>query len=315
MILFCITSYNNIMYELVIEKSNLDTVVILTDRADVFAWGETTSAHAIYNMQIPSLMDKVDEDELFANVALPGLFSGMTFDGTELPLDAVLSLDRLKFWFDANADRKVEYIDAFSPSEVYISSDLGSSLPWSAYLMAKAKDVPVTLVQTEDIRTLAFVDFIKLIDLESIIVTPDNVEFVRGICKANVIIKGQQKDGAREAESLRKAELRKGFGIRSDEKVVGILFDKRDEWQCRRWLSENLGAHATVFVYPIDARSSALVGDVLRGYLPAITITNDANVLHVCNDIVSFRYYHRRFTEFNVIYSDYGGINKVEGLK
>lgn len=315
MILFCITSLSDIMIDLVLEKGNRDDVVVATSRTeDTAALANGFSTTRLFVMPVGERKTRAESDELFAEIALPGLFENSVFDGTKLPVHSVLALDRLKFWF-LPSTTEFDFIDNLSFSEAYISIDLGSAIPWVAYLAAKKHGVPVIGVQTEDIRTKEFLDLIKIIDLDSIIVTPDNTDFVQNICDTNVVTRGKTRGGERPAESQVKLELRKGFGIRNGEKVAGILFDKRDEWQCRRWLSENIGTYERTFIIPVDSRASELVQGVLHEYLPWVDIVRDNAILGGCDDIIAFRYYHQELTAYNVIYSDYAGLNRVDELK
>ena len=316
MILFCVTSLSDIMIDLLLEKGNRDDIVIVTSRKDdteVLAKGFATTR--LFAMPVGKNRTHKDVDELFASIALPGLLKDSVFDGTSLPVQSVLSLDRLKFWFNPDASIEFDFIDNLSFSEAYISIDLGSTVPWVAYLAAKKHGVPVIGVQTEDIRTKEFLNLVKIIDLDSIVVTPDNTDFVQSICKTNVITRGKTIGGAKGVESQKKEGLRKGYGIQNGVKAAGILFDKRDEWQCRRWLDENIGAYKKIFIVPVDNRSLQLAPDVLRGYLPMIDIVTNNDVLGICDDIIVFRYYHQALTAYTVIYSDYAGLNRVDELK
>jgi hypothetical protein len=309
MILFAITSINGMMFELLLEEHSRNDVVVVTTRSEIF---ELVKQHGIHcHLLLPQSVDVSLRDESFAALAMPGIFENQVFEDTDLEIWKVLSLDRLKFWYSYLSIKIDDFIQHLDWDKAYVSLDLNDALPW----IAADEDREVIAAQTAPLKTRETLDMARYLNFSKYIVSSEaDKEFLLKICP-DAIIETRIDGGKKEVEFHEKSLLKKGLGIPENEPVFGLFFDRRDEWQCRKWLDENAG-RTKIFVVPTDNRSHELLYNVLHRYLPYITIYTNASVLVACDSIVAFRFDEGYVSEFKerIMILDYGNINKVKEL-
>ncbi|MHA2219957.1 MAG: hypothetical protein ACXACY_29025 [Candidatus Hodarchaeales archaeon] len=309
MILFAITSINNNMINLLLEEYSRESVVVVTTRSDIFELVKQYSIHC--HLFLPQPVDVSLRDESFAVLAMPGIFENQVFADTDLEIWKVLSIDRLKFWYSHLSIKIDDFIQRLDWDKAYVSLDLNDALPW----IAADEDREVIAVQTVPLKTREMLDMARYLNFSKYIVSSEaDKEFLLKICP-DAIIETRIDDGKKEVEFHEKSLLKKGLGIPENEPVFGLFFDRRDEWQCRKWLDENAG-RTKIFVVPTDNRSHELLYNVLHRYLPYITIYTNTSVLAACDSIVAFRFDEGYVSEFKdrIMILDYGDINKVKNL-
>ena len=232
------------------------------------------------------------------------------FNDSDLQVWEVLSLDRLKFWFDHTADTNASFIDGFDADKIYVTLDMDSPYPW----LFEYLGVYVIGVQTKPIRTPEFVLFSTLLDFtEYIVLSEEDEEFLKKINIQGKITNAEKnlKDGRKITDNQERESLKSKMGLSG--KVCGVFFDKRDEWQTRKFLSEL--SNCQVIVFPTDARSKELIDTVLYNF-SFLVHTSPISIL-ACDEIVSFRWDDNYFPEdlpdtFRIV--DYNGFNQAAFL-
>jgi len=264
-----------------------------------------------------------DSERYFAERMMPGFFyPDQSFLGTSLNIADVLSLDRLKWWFDYSASDNSGLIESLDWDRAYVSLDFDSPYP---LIVSDISDGGITktcvAVKTNSIRIREFVQYAKhLLFDEYLVDSEEDAAFLRKTIKtANITVRKLKRDGKKQVEYPKKEKLRTAMGIKENANLTAVFFDRRDEWQCRRFLSE---LDDSAWVFPVDQRSKELAPSVLWQYARGITIQNDTKLLAACDSLISFRwddrYYNDLPMELTII--DYLGINRSydvapEGVK
>lgn len=309
MILFAITSINNNMLNLLLEERGKSDVVAVTTGPDIFELMKQYDIHC--HLLVPQAVDVSLRDESFAALAMPGIFGDQVFGGTDLEIWKVLSIDRLKFWYSYSSIKMDDFIGHLDWDKAYVSLDLNDVLPW----IVADVDKEIIAVQAGPLKTREMLDMVKYLNFNKYIVSSEaDKEFLLKICP-DATIETRIDDGKKEVEFHEKSLLRKGLGISKNEQVVGLFFDRRDEWQCRKWLEENAG-RIKIFVVPTDNRSQELLYDVLHKYLPYLTVYTNSSMLSACDNIVAFRFDENYVSDFKeqIMILDYGDVNRVREL-
>jgi len=310
------------MIQTLIEKHNRYEVLVVTPYQHIKT--------EIDKLAIPCVslrhqnIELIESETCFKQKMMPGSFmDGETFSGTSLGLADVLSLDRLKFWFDHSADANRKFIELLDFDTTYVSLDLDNLYPFTVggfvlfvdNMSREQTRVKNVAVVTNSIRTPAFIRYAEYLDFdEYLISSEEDAEFLKKIVgTAKITVRKPENDGEKEAGYPEKDELRKAMGIRESDYLTAVFFDKRDEWQCRRFLSE---LDSKAWVYPVDDRSRELAPSVLWQYANMINIKTDIKSISACDQIISFRWDDRYFgnlpMELTII--DYLGINQASDL-
>lgn len=265
---------------------NGGAITVVTDRAEV---QQLLREYGVVSFLLRHQPTSISErDQQFKEDLLPGILGEDTFPKTDLPLWKVLSLDRFKFWYNPGHAQWMEFIDSFGYHTAYISLDIGSTLPWIAFANADSWATEIIAVKTEPIRTAEMGDFVRNIFNVSFIVDSQEDEKFLKQSGANIVTVIPAKAKA-AAESPTKEESRKAFGMPLDGLIYGVLFDKRDEHSCRRWLAQNVGK-TIILVFPADSRSSDLAPSVLYRYMDEVSVMNNYDAMHACDSVVAFRF-------------------------
>ena len=314
LILFCITTSSDLMIQTLIEKYNRDEVLVVTPYQHIKA--------EVDKLSIPCILlrhrniDLIESETFFKQTMMPGDFmADETFSGTSLGLADVLSLDRLKFWFDHSAGENSRFIESLNWDTAYVSLDLDSAYPWIVSDMSDGTIRTCNAIKTNSIRTKEFVQYAKHLLFDAYLVgSEEDAEFLRKTVKtAEITVRKLESAGKKVVEYPKRGELRKAMGISELEHLTAVFFDKRDEWQCRRFLSE---LDSKAWVFPVDERSKELIPTVLWQYVNMINIKTDIKSISACDRIVSFRwddrYYGNLPIELTII--DYLGINSAADL-
>lgn len=320
MILFCITTSSDLMIQTLIEQHNRNEVLVVTP----YQYIKTN----IDRLDIPCILlrqqniEIEEADRVFAKTMMPGWYmKDAVFTGTSLGIADVISLDRLKFWFDYSSDENIEFIESLNYDETYVSLDLDSIYPLLvggyAYDVVDEEAIRIknTAVVTNSIRTPEFIGYAKHLDFDEYLVgSQEDASFLeKTVEKAKIIVRKLENDGKKGVEYPKKGELRKAMGISELEHLAAVFFDKRDEWQCRRFLSE---LDSKAWVFPVDDRARELAPTVLWQYDNMINIKTDIKSISACDQIISFRWDDRYFgnlpMELTII--DYFGFNRAEDL-
>ena len=307
--LFVITEISDTFIELIIHERRRNQVTVVTTLPE--------TAQKLQELDIDSFllrqknMSVPEKDRLFAKHMMPGIMSEYgNFNDSDLQVWEVLSLDRLKFWFDHTADTNASFIDGFDADKIYVTLDMDSPYPW----LFEYLGVYVIGVQTKPIRTPEFVLFSTLLDFtEYIVLSEEDEEFLKKINIQGKITNAEKnlKDGRKITDNQERESLKSKMGLSG--KVCGVFFDKRDEWQTRKFLSEL--SNCQVIVFPTDARSKELIDTVLYNF-SFLVHTSPISIL-ACDEIVSFRWDDNYFPEdlpdtFRIV--DYNGFNQAAFL-
>lgn len=267
-----------------------DVSVVVTD-TQVKQQIESLGIHCFLLQQKP--MTIRERDSLFAQTMMPGLFGDDVFPDTQLKQYEVLALDRLKFWFDHSAGYNLDFIDSLNWQCAVVSLDLDNPYPLAVCRMAQRRASDTIAVKTKSVRTKEFIDSVELLRVVNhyVVESEDDKAFLRKLnIEGSITIRESARTGEKEVGYPEKETLRKGMGISPNERVVGVFFDKRDEWQCREYLKQ-LEADR-VFIFPVDERSDQLLIPCIMPYVNAVNINvyTDRALLSACDEVVSFRW-------------------------
>jgi hypothetical protein len=256
-----------------------------------------------------------ERDTGFRDLCMPGVFGDAMFFGTKLPVHKVLSIDRLSFWYGGrNARQMCEWIDSLSWDKAIVSYDLSSHLPF--YVMQSANGRECVAVQTTSIRTKETYDIASRLTFDSFVVRQEDAEFLASAgYSRNVVAKSLFVKTEPIVESQGNDALRKGLGLTASDYVAGVVFDKRDEWQCRAFVNRyvSMPQRPRLMFFTFDSRSNDLLPKCLAPYYDYIQIY-DKQLIQACNEVIAFRWddYLAGIKEVTII--DYHGINMAKQI-
>ena len=211
MILFCITSLDDMMLELLLEERSRGNVFVVTSHSRVKQAVEEYGIHC-YLFQ-PLEVSVSERDKAFAELAMPGLLSDTAFYGTDLATWKVLSLDRFKFWYSYETPKIQQFLATLQWTKAYVSLALGETLPWIVIDEAMALEIECVAVLVESIRTKEFLDMVKFHSFaEYIVPSREDKEFLRTMEPEAKIVIREQGEMAPTEPSEREL-LRKGIGM------------------------------------------------------------------------------------------------------
>lgn len=305
--LFIITRVSPPVIDLIIQKKNIGEVALVSPYPQTISYFASLGINGFLLRQKNLTIS--EKDRLFAEKMLPGKMEAYgNFKDEELPVWKVLSLDRLKFWFDHPASINSDFINGISADEVYVSLDMDSPYPWTYKW-----DLWTTAIQIGNIRTPEFYFMSSLMKFdEYIVLAEEEGEFLRSLNLDGLItnVGGKTRNGKRIIESQEREDLKKSAGLSGN--ITGIIFDKRDEWQARKYITD----HKIVpLLFPADERSLELIPSVFHGYKyftqPNMVLTD------MCDTLVAFRWNENYFNDgipnnFKVM--DYHGMNLAKKL-
>ncbi len=320
--LFVVTSISDLLINMITREylRNLGGVSIVTTNVSFY-----DSHRKMFDGMF--LIDGVSmsnsRDASFAEVALPGELAGETFPNTGLEIWKVLSLDRFKHWYNPEFKFILEFLDTLSWDTLYASSDLGQTVPLMSGFQGES-DRKRIWVKTEPIRTREFMDILGsgVFPFDGIITdSEDDIKFIvaHGNGVRAIYATLGQEEGLRIDQSA-KAQIKANLGINGN--VLCVLFDKRDEWQCRSFIADkSYKKHYNhTFIYPVDQRSRQLVYTSIPN-AHELLLAQDT-LLKIADSIVSFRWddNYMKWIEIPIQIIDYNGMNKAlflapEGVK
>ena len=147
MILFCVTQLSDILVTELLFQNSRGLVTVVTDKPHIVDKFKELGIHSL--LLRDRHMDISKQDKTFADLFMPGLLEDQSIEG--LPLWKVLSLDRLKFWFNPSSTENIEFLRSLSFDKVFISLDLHGTLPWIAMNIADDRDIECIAIQTTSI--------------------------------------------------------------------------------------------------------------------------------------------------------------------
>lgn len=310
--LFVITSFSELMLERL-------TMEYLKTPSNVYVLTTSGGFYDMYRgifknmLLINSAVRTPNKDAEFAKLAMPGKLDGEVFGDTGLEIWKVLSLDRLKFWYEPEFKFAIEFVGKGDWDVVYVSSDLGSTLPLMAGYMAEC---PGVWVKTESIKTREFVDLMQsgVFPFNNFVVgTAEDSKFISSLRPDVKIMMGVAEEQLVIQQSSRDA-LRQSLGISG--RVLCVLFDKRDEFQCREFMLDGSykDFYNHVYLAPVDNRSAELMYTSIpfahRYYMHTKTL------MKIADAFISFRWddAYTSGLPFPVHIIDYNGMNKAKML-
>lgn len=290
--LFAITSMSDIMIDFVMRSRLKNKAIVFTTNTAVYDY--LTRFMPVYFIGFDDR--ELNKDASFYNDFMPGNLKGIKMPGSDLEAWKVLSIDRFKFWYAPKSSRVHDLLVNVAWDRVFVSLDMGTPLINVIMATAKEKGRPCIAIKTEPIRTTEMLDMAPLFWFEQVVVdNEDEEKFLRsaGLRKKTKIFHlNRRTDGL--AESPLRDALRERIGATEDEKVVGVLFDKRDEWQISVFVSAYFtqkGASSDFsqfFIVPVDRRS----GELAKSSLPQFSHSaiSTPEILQACDEIFAFRW-------------------------
>ena len=318
--LFVVTSVSELMTSTIIREHLKDAsnVTIVTTNVAFYANYSKRFENMFLIDGVP-VSDSRDTD--FANLALPGDLLGETFPNTSLEIWKVLSLDRLKHWYNPEFRFIQDFIEKISWDVLYVSSDLGQTIPLMAGFSGEGGTR--VWVKTEPLRTREFMDLLGsgVFPFRAIMTdSGDDAKFIQRHGRGIQAIVAARPEAAMPIDQRAKDHIKANMGINGN--VLCVFFDRRDEWQCRNFIVDGSyrGQFKYTFVYPVDERSRELVHTSIPN-AHKFLLAQDT-LLKIADNIVSFRWddNYMRGIEIPMYIIDYNGMNKAlflapEGVK
>jgi hypothetical protein len=216
----------------------------------------------------------------------------------------------LKFWYDYSAADNNDFLARLNWDIVFVSLDLDSVYPHMIADFARDANRETIAIKTNAIRTPEFVRYAKFARYDEFLVDSkeDKAFLEKTVKTTKITVREQEKSGEKEVGYPEKDVLRKGIGISENINLIGVFFDKRTEWQCRRFIEESIDP---IWIFPIDDRSKELVPSVLWQYQDRIQIKHDFSVLSACDSLIAFRWDDRYYKDLpmELTLVDYGNFN------
>lgn len=297
-------------------NESLDGGVHIVTTNSAFFRGYSGRFEDIYFIKALPVSKAKDVD--FAKLAMPGELGAATFPDTDLEIWKVLSLDRYKFWYMPEFEFVTEFVSGTDWDVVYASSDLGSTLPIMTGYEAELLGRKAIWVKTEPIRTRELRDIMMAGQFpfnEFLVDSEDDKRFILDYLPDATIHMEEDTTERNPISQESKEVLKKMLGLSGN--VLCILFDKRDEFQCREFLNDKSlrSGYNYVFLHPIDLRSRAL----LHTSIPdaGSLLLPDDNALKIADTILAFRWDDNYFpdgppTKMQII--DLRSMNKAKQL-
>lgn len=304
--------------EVLIEQTRTanDTIVIATN-ADT---NKTLKEIGVPSQHIlPALNEsQAQRDVSFRDLAMPGVFGDVTFFGTKLPIYKVLSIDRLSFWHGSqNANLLCEYIEALRWDRLIVSLDTHHHLPFYAMYEAKRRNAHSSAIKTHSIRTKEMYDMARRLTFDSVVVEAEEERTYLSSLgySGEIIVRPLIERKERTVASPKRDGLRKGLGVSENERIVGIVFDKRYEWSVRKFMSTYVSnpIRPRLLFFAFDDRSKDLLPKCTKPYDNFVQLyTHD--FFEACDQIVAFGWDDYLASLANVSIVDYNGINKAKAI-
>lgn len=267
------------------QQKHSGNIQVVTFSDDVSA---RLSNYGIHSQVIQHLDSGVDYYDKFLNNESP--ISGEV-DG--MPLWKVLGIDRLNFWHDR---RTVDILSTLQLDSLTISFDIYDILVWQIASIAKERGIPVRAIQTHSVRERESFDLLPILPIDELVVSYEADKLTD---KCTVFNIGQNRKRVQAEQENAQDE-------------TAVIFDKRDEYQFRRFLmSGQLRGAFSVFV--TDARSEELYYRYLHPRI-GVNVYDDLNLLRLRKRVVMFRFIEDivyKFVPESVLVDiyDFGGIN------
>lgn len=290
-IAFSISKLSELIIEEIIHQSRRNWVDVYTNNYNLIESIESLGVECIY---VPYNEEKSKEvrDKKFFDLFMPGDLDGLSLNG--FPVWKALSLDRLKFWY---SDYYSKY-DFPHYDVCYYSLDIMSSFPW---VIDADKRIGI---KVNSLRTREMVDFLRSGYFDEVIVSFDDELKLADVTKSKGI-KRQTK------QILNNQSFRDSHAY--GKEVVGIIFDKQNDWQYRLFLDKlttkpHLFDRYYFMAFASDERSAELfytIGGKLE-LQPLVLLKN-------CNKIVDFAFHESIYNNClgEYVIADYGNINNA----
>lgn len=294
--LFYISSMSPIMFDVMLREhlQSAGDITVFTTREDVESVVRQLGIDAYLLSSSNKNVSIRQRDELFFDAAMPGDFADTCFPNTDLPIWQVLGIDRLKFWYSPQNINYLSIIENTEWDRAYVSFDIGDAIPWAISKLAAEKDCPCIAVKTEPIRTIEVYDLRNAMSFSEYYVwNNDDVRFLNKLKVSGKITNCNYAGIEKKTRFIDGEMLKKTMGFSANQVITGILFDKRDERQCRRFLNiikKQATKGAKVFLFPIDDRAKDLSSKIFHDFKDVFTLMPHKDMLSVCDEIVSFRW-------------------------
>ncbi len=320
--LFIITSLSQNMIDIINVEKSKGEIIIITPNKDFYDSYQELFPEIIF-VGIDANHDGSNDNAEFARQFMPGVIGDLRIPKSKLEVWKALSIDRLRFWYRGNAYKYKELLESIDWKLCYTSLDMGSVMPMHAMWIARNRtfmknDTRIVAVKTEPIRTPEILDLAPLFTFDGYVVdTAEEAQFLRDIGTredAVIMVTGRGIPARRDGQ-LRDV-FRKSMDVESDDLVLGILLDKRDEWQVASFLNEisSSKAYKSFVIVPVDSRTKELMYDIVPESM-AKYISPHA-MLDACDEIVTFRwddhYCYNLPAKLNII--DYRNVNRANEL-
>lgn len=116
--------------------------------------------------------DVKTRDAGFSDDGMPGsLDDVMLIDG--LPAWKILSIDRLRFWYNPRHKHVFETLALIDFDELVVSFDITSMLPWIAAAIARERGVRVVGVKVDSLARREVVDYLRTSPLNELVVSTE----------------------------------------------------------------------------------------------------------------------------------------------
>ena len=275
---------------LAIQHRELGKGIFITPQKDSYQSMKSMGLSPIL-LDVETHQTWTERDAHFASVAMPGSME-FGFEGTNLPVWKVMSIDRLYFWFRGKSVfRAIEAIEALSFDKLLVSLDIHSPLPW-----ALANLHPAVAVQCGSILSREFSDLAPYLPFDKILVRDEiSAKFLKkcGTKEDKILQASEDFPVPNEVDKKQRDKIREGLGIDPTRKVVATIYDSQTEWALRRWLqavSSSMTPQTLIIVVKNKYQRKQLYSLCCKLF-SGITflVVEDQSLIYVADELVCFR--------------------------
>lgn len=287
----------NTLSELFVQELLKEHLTGLSDILVVTQSHEVASSLVSMGITRPILLpiNGKSDNRAFHEQYMPGVLNELFIDS--FPIWKSLAIDRWRFWHNANCTQIIDNCSLIKYDELIISLDMHDIGVWD--VARSVSGIPVTAIKTHHLRTPEFLDFLLNVPVDNFVVSySDEAEFIKTICPEKSVAIARGARSKREEVAFRKKqELRTGFELLNANSVIGVVYDKRDDWQFVRtfhsMIEQDVYRGFVFIVLPYDKRSAELYYSCVPQWIKEtvrMIPVDSAGLLNMCDRIIVNRF-------------------------
>lgn len=222
----------------------------------------------------------IKKDGSFFENFMPGILGEICYADTNLPVHKVISIDRLNMFYDFESYDIEKTLSLLNIDEILLPLNFFDIYTGIVINFALQNNIPIKYVDVIDHHSQEY--FLALNALN-----PEFVFYTSSLADKSKTINGTCIDYFRTQISeidklIKKTNLRHKLRIDNDEKLVGIVYDKKFERKYNMFIQEI--ADDKVIFMATDERSKQLLNTCLQIDVPVYGI----EFVDACDEIIRF---------------------------